>query len=43
MIAYFLETVKRQLLIDYYVENWTIILDLDTDLPILELDDLLFL
>ncbi|CAD8141961.1 unnamed protein product [Paramecium octaurelia] len=43
IMAYFLETVKRQLLIDYYVENWTVILDLDTDLPVIELDDLLYL
>lgn len=41
IIGYFLEAVKRQLLIDYYVETWTIIIDLDIDLPVLELEDLL--
>lgn len=40
LIAYFLETVKRYLLMDYYVENWTVILDLDKDLPSLDLEDL---
>ncbi|CAD8061952.1 unnamed protein product [Paramecium sonneborni] len=43
VISYFLETVKRCLLIDYYVENWTIIIDLELDLPVLELEDLKYL
>ncbi|CAD8146697.1 unnamed protein product [Paramecium octaurelia] len=43
IITYFLETVRRFLLIDYYVENWTIIIDLELDLPVLELEDLLYL
>lgn len=43
IIAHFLEAVKRNLLIDYYVENWTVILDLSKELPGLDLDDLLML
>ncbi|KAM3139745.1 hypothetical protein pb186bvf_008203 [Paramecium bursaria] len=43
IIAYYLETVKRNLLVDYYVENWTIILDLDKDLPTLQIEELLFM